>query len=95
MNNLFQFLQSNFLKLSCTALFVGALWIGFAVSYALFRDTTDPAATMAKASAMTVDAAAAKLSRNAADGHQYWFRQRTTKPFTVPVEQALAQRPTR
>lgn len=93
MINLFQFLQSNFLKVSCITLLVGSLWVTFAVTYALFRDTTVPPAMAAKASTVTIQTAVTKPSDNAADGYQFWFRQRTSKPFTVPVEQAFAQQP--
>lgn len=95
MFNLFQFLQSNFLKVSFVTLLVGTLWVTFAVTYALFRDTTNPTTMAAKASIVTVQATATKPSENSTDGYQFWFRQRTSKPFTVPVEQAFAQPPSR
>lgn len=89
MLNVVRYVKQNFLLVSGAALLAGTCWFAFAVTYALFRDTTGP--TIMAARAAYVPTESRSLSQEQAeadkDGYIFWFRQRTSLQPT-PIEQA-------
>lgn len=75
-----QFVRRNFIASLVIVLLAGTGWITFAITYALFRDTMEPAPLRAPAIHRFVD--------STSQSYHYWFRQRRLPPYSAPIEHA-------
>lgn len=85
---LIDYVRRNFMLVSVSALLAGTAWVLLALSFALFRDTIEPAGFYAAHASTHQSSFERRAARTREEGEYYWFRQRKLDPYTTPVEHA-------